>query len=129
MKNNYHSKKILILHTLITLFITFMIILSFLLNLKEFYIYFLYIIISLILFITIFLVKKIILQKELKEYFKKCQSLMMYSFILFILALIFMLIDLLFLLYPIIFVNSFIFSMGFLKITMIGLIIKKGKLK
>ena len=122
MKNN---KKILIYHTILTLLLIFIVLLSFILNLRENYIYILYIILSFLLFITIYYIKKIISNKQLKEYFIKCQQLMLYSTILFIFAFIFNLSDLIYLVYFFIIIGSIVFSMGFLKITFIGSIFKK----
>ena len=121
MKKN----KIIIYHTILTLLLIFIVLLSFILNIRENYIYILYIILSFLLFITIYYIKKIISNKELKEYFIKCQQLMLYSTILFVFALIFILSDLIYIVYFFIIIGSIVFSMGFLKITFIGTIFKK----
>ena len=125
---NRKVKNIVVINSILSLIIAIIIFFSILMNLREFYIFILYISISLILFVTIYLIKKIITNKEIKEYYRKAQQLMLYSTILFLSGLIFMLTDLIYLTYPLVILGSLIFSIGFLKITMIGKLLNKNKM-
>jgi hypothetical protein len=112
-------KKGIFLNFLLTAFIFLIVYSTFLLNIKTSSIYLLYIILSLILFITIKMMKKIITSKEIRDYYSKAQKYMIYSCIFFSISLLALFITH-YLSYIFSLFGTIIFVIGFLKITMIG---------